>query len=126
MRCLAIFLGAAPSDHRMHQDEGRSVIGGLERVDGPSKRLGVIGVVDDDHIPAIAPESRGGVLGKGEFGVAFDRDRVAVIDPAEVGELEMAGQRGGFARHALHHVSVSAQHEDVMIEQLKLRPVEMG
>ena len=40
--------------------------------------------------------------------MALDRDAVAVVDPAKVAEHLMAGERGRFARYALHHVAVAA------------------
>ena len=78
-----------------------------------------------DHVPAIALEARADRLAEGQRGVAFDRDRVVVVDPTQVRQLEMAGERGGFVGDPLHHVAVAAKREDVVVEQLETRPIEM-
>jgi hypothetical protein len=48
--------------------------------------------------------------------VSSGRHPVAVVDPAQVAEHLMAGERGRFARYSLHHVAVAAQHIDVVVE----------
>src|SRR5271163_538926 len=54
----------------------------------------------------------------------FDRDAVAVIEPAEIAEHEMPCQRGRFAGDALHHVAVTAHREDVVVENREIRAIE--
>src|SRR5262249_5729365 len=64
---------------------------------------------------------------EGQGGVPLDGDVVVVVDPAEVGELEVTGQRGGLGRNAFHHAAVAAQGVDVEVDQvLEPRPVEVG
>ena len=53
----------------------------------------------------------------------FDRDVVVVVDPAEVVEAEVAGQRRRFRRDALHQAAVAAHGVDVVVEDLEARPV---
>ena len=53
--------------------------------------------------------------------MAFDRDAVAVVDPAKVAEHLMAGERGRFARDAFHHVAVAADGIDVVVKDLENR-----
>ena len=55
--------------------------------------------------------------------VAFDGDVVVVVDPAEVVEAEMAGQRRRFRRDAFHHAAVAADGIDVVVEDVEARPV---
>ena len=43
---------------------------------------------------------------------------VVVVDPAEVRELQVAGERGGLGRDPLHHVAVAAEGVDVEVEQV--------
>src|SRR4029077_19191326 len=55
-----------------------------------------------------------------------ERDVIFVVDPAKVGQLEMSGQRCGFAGNAFHHVAISAEGIDVVIKELKSGLVVMG
>ena len=98
---------------------GRSCVA-LER---PRRRVAirssVVGVADAGDVPAVAHEARGDVVAEGEVGVAVDRDVVVVVDPAEVGELEVAGERGGLVGDALHQAAVAADRVDVEVEELE-------
>src|SRR5262249_10761700 len=62
---------------------------------------------------------------EGEIGVALDRHAIAVIDPTQVAEPLVPGYRSRFARYALHHVAVAAQHIDVVVEQREILPIEV-
>ena len=103
---------------------GRSVV--LLKVwKARSRQLEVVGVADANDVPAVAEEARGHVLAEGERGVALDGDVVVVVDPAQVGQLEMTGQRGRLARDALHHAAVAGEGVDVVVEHLEAGPVEV-
>ncbi len=88
-------------------------------------RLEVVGVADPGDVPAVAHEARGDVVVVGDLGVAVDRDVVVVVDPAEVVEPLVAGERGGLVGDALHQVAVAADHVDVEVEELEAGPVEV-
>ena len=85
----------------------------------------VIGVADVCDVPAVAHEARCHVFAEREAGVAFDGDVIVVVDPAEIGELEVAGERSGFAGNSFHHVAIAADGVDVVIEQLEPGLVEV-
>ena len=91
-----------------------------ERVLDP---LEVVGVADPQHVPAIAEKARRDVLGEGEARVAFDGDVVVVVDPAQVVEAEMPGQRGRLRADALHQAAVAAYRVDVVVEDVETGPV---
>ena len=55
----------------------------------------------------------------------FDGDPVAVVDPAKVAQHLVTGERGRFARYALHHVAVAAYGINVVVEHREVRPIEM-
>ena len=55
--------------------------------------------------------------------VPFDGDVVVVVDPAEIVEAQVAGQRRRLRRDALHHAAVAADGVDVVVEDLEARPV---
>ena len=99
---------------------GRSVVL-LERLERALEHLQVVGVADARDVPAVADEARGHVLAERQRRVALDGDVVVVVDPAEVGELQVAGQRRGLAGDAFHHAAVAAQGVDVVVEQLETR-----
>ena len=73
--------------------------------------------------PAQALEPHAHVFTEGEMSFTFDRDGVVVIDPAEIGEPQMAGDGGGLGCHALHHVAITAEHISVVIEDRVARRV---
>src|SRR5690606_23936925 len=60
---------------------------------------------------------------EGDAGTTFDGDVVVVVDPAEVGQLEVTGERGGLVRDALHEVTVAALHPNVVVEQVEAGPI---
>ena len=73
-----------------------------------ANRSVIVGVADALHVPAIGEEARRDIVAEGEIRMPFDRDAVAVVDPAKIAEHLMTGERGRFARYALHHVAVAA------------------
>ncbi len=75
-------------------------------------------------MPAIGLEALGHVFTERQLGVALDADGVVVVDPAEVIQLQMPGNGRGFAADAFHHVAVTAQGVDVVIEQHVVIAVE--
>src|SRR5262249_45643947 len=98
-----------------------------EGSEGPRQHLLVVGVADAGDVPAVADEAGGHVVAEGQFRVPLDGDVVVVVDPAEVGELQVAGERGSLGRDAFHHAAVAAQGIDVEVDQvLEPGPVEVG
>jgi hypothetical protein len=73
-------------------DQSRPVIGRLEDLHRSIERIEVIGITDSCDVPAIPQETGGDIVGVGEFRVPFDRDVVVVVDPTEVGQLEVPGE----------------------------------
>jgi hypothetical protein len=59
-------------------------------------------------MPAIGEKPAGDILTEGEGGVAFDCDMIAVVDPAEIAEPQMCGERRRLAANPLHHAAVAA------------------
>ena len=108
----------AVADVAVDDDQGRALLLALELLEGGGDQLGVVGVADPGDVPAVAHEAGGDVVAVGEVGLAVDRDVVVVVDPAEVVELEVAGERGGFAGDALHQAAVAGDRVDVEVEEL--------
>ncbi len=99
--------------------------GASKRRDRLGDPLGVVGVADPRHVPAIGEKARRDIVAEGEIRVTFDRDAVAVVNPAQVAEHQMTGERGGLARDALHHVAVAADRINVVVEHREVGPIEM-
>src|SRR6185437_10050511 len=70
-----------------------------------------------------AEEACRDILIKRNAGIAVNRDVVVIVDPAEVIEREMAGERRGLGAHALHHVAVATYRVDVVAEDLEIRAI---
>jgi hypothetical protein len=94
--------------------------------EGVLDTLQIVGVVDPQDIPAITQKPRRDVLGEGDLGAAFDGDVVVVIDPAEVVEPKVTGERGGLRADALHQAALAAHRVDGVIEHLETGLVVAG
>ncbi len=116
-----LLMRSAVSDMAVDDDQGRYVVGASEGFDCLRNSFGIIRVANSLHVPAIGKKARRDVVAEGEIRVAFDRDAVAVVDPAQVSEHQMTRERGGFARDALHHVAVTAYRINVVVEHLESR-----
>src|SRR5882724_13404025 len=75
----------------------------------------VIGIADAKAVPAVSEKTRGHVFGERNVRVPFDADVIVVVDPAEIIETEMTGERGSFGSHALHHATVTCDGVDVVV-----------
>src|SRR5262245_41880601 len=55
--------------------------------------------------------------------MAFDGDAIAVVNPTEIGQSQMARKRSCFAGDSLHHVAVPAKRVDVEVEHVEAGPI---
>src|SRR5207245_11471863 len=83
--------------------------------------LEVVGVAHAKDVPAVGEKSRGDVLREGKARVALDRDVVVVVDPAQVVEAQVTGQRGRLGGNALHQAAISAHDVDLVVEDREAR-----
>ena len=113
-----LFVRSSPGDVAVEDDERRALgflLSGADRaVDG----FDVIGVADPKHVPVIAHEACAHVFGKGERGVAFNRDLVIVVNPDQVRKPEVPGDGSCFGRYAFHQVAVAADRINAVIDRL--------
>ena len=115
-----------PADDAAGDDHRGPIAGLLEHGHRRTHRRQVVHVGHLSHVPAVGQESLLDALAEGQGGAAFDGDAVVVVDPAEVRQLQMPGQRGGLRADPFHHVAVAAEGVDVEVEQLKARPIVAG
>ncbi len=124
-RAGVLLVRRAIGDVAVHDDECRAVGGLLEDVQGAFEHFKVVRVADARHIPAVTDETGGDILAERQLGVAFDRNLVVVVNPAEIGKLQMSRERGRFAGNAFHHVAVAARGVHVVVEHFKIGAVEV-
>ena len=124
-RAGVLLVRRAIRDVAVHDDQRRPVVGCLKRAERPRQHLQIVGVAHPQHIPAIAQKPRGHVFTERQRRVAFNGDVVVVVNPAEIGELQVSRQRRRFAADAFHHAAVARQRVDVEVDHLEARPVEM-
>ncbi len=120
-----VLVRRAVADVAVEDDEGRPALGAAEDVDRVLDARGVVGITDAQHVPAVAQEARRNILGEGDLRLAFDGDVVVVVDPAQVVEAEMAGERGGLGGDSLHHAAIAAHRVDVVVEDREVRTIEV-
>ena len=102
-------------DVGMTNDERRSIDGALcvgdRLVDGPS-----VVAVDVEGVPAKRAEAAGDVLCEGDVGASADRNLVVVVQVDETAKAEMAGERSGLRRDALHQIPVADETVRAVID----------
>lgn len=77
------------------------------------------------NVPAEGFQPFGGIFREREAGRAFNRDAVAIVDPAEVVQLQVPGQTTGFVTDPFHHAAVAAEGIDAVCENVETGSVEV-
>src|SRR5260221_7898664 len=57
--------------------------------------------------------------------MTLDRHPIIVIEPTEIAEHLVTGERCRFARHTFHHVAIAAYDINVVIEHREFRSIEL-
>ncbi len=120
----ALFVRRPEADDASDPNQGRAVGGGQEGLDSVGHGFAVVGVGHVQRGPAVALEAAIHVLAEGKVGVAFDGHGVVVVDPAQVGQLQVTSDGRRLAGNAFHHVAVAADGVDAIVEQAVAGPVE--
>ena len=107
----------------IQDDQGGPALGLAEDRERILDAREIVGIADPQHVPVIAEEARRDILGEGDARLALDGDVVVVVDPAQVVEAEMAGERSGLRADALHQAAVAAYGVDVVVEEVEAGPV---
>src|SRR6516162_9771104 len=79
-----LLMRRAEADHTVYDDERGSILRAAETFKSGADTFLVVRVGNAQHVPMVALEAAFHVLGKGEIGVSFDGDGVAVVDPAQI------------------------------------------
>ncbi len=118
-----LLVGSTVTNHAFNDDHRRLVAARFETVNRFSQRFQVVGIVNASNIPTETLESLADVFAECQFGVTFDRDVVVVVQPAQIVQLQMSGDRSGFAGDSFHQVAVAANSVDVVVKQRVIRRV---
>src|SRR4029077_20729337 len=113
----------AVADMAVQNDQGRPALGLAENGKRICDPLEIVGITHPQYVPPIAEEARRDILREGDACIAFDGDVVIVVDPAEVIEAEMAGQRGRLRADPFHHAAVAADSIDVIVKYIEANAV---
>src|SRR5262249_42590248 len=87
-----VLMRRAVADVAVKDNKGRPPFGGSESVDRVLDQVEVVRIADAQHIPSVPQETRRDVFGKRELCLAFDRDVVVVVNPAQIVQAKMARQ----------------------------------
>src|SRR5215469_2253609 len=109
----------AVADVAVENNERRPSLCLAENVQGLLDPVEIVCIADAQDIPSVSDKSRWHILREGNSGVAFDRDVVVVINPAEIVEAEVPCQRRGFRGNSLHQAPIAANRINVVIENVE-------
>src|SRR6516164_6709111 len=110
----------------VENDQGRPVSCLAEDRECLLDAFEIVGIADPQHIPMVGEKARGDIFGKRDAGLAVDGDMIVVVDPAQIIESKMAGERGRLRADALHQATVAAHSIDVVVEQIETGLVVMA
>src|SRR5262245_58168156 len=92
-RAGVLLVRRAVADVAVDDEERRPVVRALERRECALEHVEVVGIADADDVPAVREEAARDVVAERQLRVAFDRDVVVVVDPAQVRDAQVAGER---------------------------------
>src|ERR1700677_3098130 len=114
-------MGRTVANMAIHNNEGGPAFRLLEDIKRMLDALEVVGVTYAQNVPSIGQKAPGDIFGESNTGVAFDGDVVVVVNPTEVIEAQMGGDRGRFGGDAFHHTTIAAHGVDVIVKNFKAR-----
>src|SRR4029078_9249259 len=117
-RARVLLVRGAVADVAVDDDQRGPVPLLLELLEGAGEELEVVGVADPGDVPAVAHEAGGDVVLVRELRVPVDRDVVVVVDPAEVVQARVPGERGGLVGAPLHEAAVAGDRVGVEVVDL--------
>ncbi len=81
--------------------------------------------IDAQHLPLVALEALGGVVGEPLMHFAVDRDAVVVIEHNQLAKIQSAGQRAHFMRDTFHQATITRKHVGKVIDDFEIFAVEL-
>ena len=80
---------------------------------------------DGLDVPAQAFKSSGNVVAVRQVSMPLDRDVIVIVDPTQVGQLQVTRQRRGFVAHAFHQIAIAGKRVGIETKQLESGAIEM-
>ena len=124
MRRAGVLFGRrAIADVAIDNDQRRPVCRFLEVIERFPQQIQVIRIGYPFDVPSVSKKASRNIFGECQTGMTLDGDVVVVVDPTQIGESQVPGQRGGLSADALHHATVSRQGIDIVVKERKVRLV---
>src|SRR5215467_11720613 len=83
----------------------------------------IVCIADSQNIPSVGDESSLNVFGERDARVAFDRDVIVVVNPAEIVKPEVPGQRCSLRCDAFHQAPVTTNRINVVTKDIETGPI---
>src|SRR5215469_4322540 len=120
-----LFVWRTVADVAVHHNECRTALRPPEDLERVFDAFEVIRIADAQDVPTVPKESCLHVLSEREARAAFDRNVIVIVDPAEIVEAEVSGQRCRFGRNTLHQAAIAANGINAVVEDLEVWPIEV-
>ena len=118
-----LFVRRAIGNMAIHNDQRGAFVFFERRRKGLLQLLKIIGIANALHIPVIPHKARRHVFSERQRRVALNGNAVIVIDPDQIAEAQVPGQRRRLAGDAFHHAAIAAQRHNVMRDDLMPGPI---
>ena len=114
-----LFVRRAVANMTIDNDQSRTIFGLLKIAIGIAEHLQIVGIGHVGYVPAVAPEAQSHVLAERPLRGTIQSDVIVVVNPTQVGKLQMSSQGCRFAGHAFHHVAIAAHGIHVVVEKFE-------
>ncbi len=120
-----LFVRRTVADMAIHHDQGRPVFSFLESLKRARQHRQIVGIGHARHVPSISDKARCHIFAERPVGRTIQRDVIVVVDPAEIRELQMSGERRRFAPDSLHQIAIRTHRVNVKVEDFEIRAIEI-
>src|SRR6266704_1903892 len=114
-----LFIRSTPGDMAVDDHESRPFVFFPGHLKSAPEHIQIIRVAYARDVPAVSDKTRGNVITESPGRVAFDGYFVVVVNPAEVRQPQMTGERRGFVGNPFHHAAVSAERIGAKIKYVE-------
>src|SRR5271166_5593108 len=100
-RIAVMFMRGTVANVAVDNDESWPVGGCVEGLKRPRQHFQVVGIGHAGYVPAVSYKPCRHIFAERPTRRAVERDVIVVVHPAKTRELQMSGERGGFAANTL-------------------------
>ena len=123
---LALLVGGAEADDGLAADQGRAIAVGAGHFDGGADFVRVVAVDVGHHVPAVAFETLGGVVGEPAVDFAVDGDAVVIVEHDQLAQPQSTGQGADFVGNTFHHAAIAHEYVGIVIDDVVAAFIEVG